>query len=109
MSGRANWSLVTTSRGRGLFVGFTGPMDIGTEVSVFPPPAAPPDTSATMTVPSNCTAEPSNCTGPPSLWIFYSGPSGAQLGFSTSGWYVRGALKTDWAAYESIPPAVPTL
>ncbi len=107
MSGRANWSFINTSRGRGLFVGFVGPFDLGTHVSLFPPPAAPPDTSPTMTVLSNCTMNPSNCTGPPTMWIFYSGPAGAQLGFSTSGWYANGDLKSGWATYESIPPPVP--
>ncbi len=109
-SGHANWSLVTTSRGRGLFVQFAGAADLDAYMSAFPPPSPLPDASPTLEAAMNCTAQPSNCTdGPPMFWIFYSGPSGASLSFSVSNWYVNAPLREGWDAYMALPPpaAVP--
>ena len=106
-SGRANWSFVTTPRGRGLFVQFARAATLEASVALVPRPASLPDTSPTMTVPTNCTAEPSNCTGSPWLWVFYSGPAGAALDLSISDGSVRASLATGWAAYESLPRPVP--
>lgn len=105
--GLANWSLVNTSFGRGLFVRFTGGFDIETYVSVFPPPVPGPDTTPSMGVPSNCTAGTGNCTGRPSMWIHYSGPENVSFGFSTSWWYLNDNLKQGWATYETVQPPVP--
>lgn len=108
-SGTANWSYVDTPKGRGLFVRFTGSATIEASVSAFPRPAVLPDTSPTMTVTNNCTAQPSNCTGPPWLWIFSSGPAGAYVGASIGSVYFAGYLATGWASYRTWPPAVPTV
>ncbi len=106
-TGTANWSLLNTSVGRGLFVRFTGGFDIETYVSVFPPPVPGPDTTPSMGVPSNCTAGTGNCTGRPSVWVYYSGPENVSFGFSTSWWYLNGNLKQGWATYETTEPPVP--
>lgn len=106
-AGNANWSLVNTSRGRGLFVRFTSAAAIGTSVSILPRPSTPPDTRPTMAVSTNCTVDPSNCTGLPKLWIFYSGPSGASLAFSMSWGSIGGYLTVGWAEYELIPRPMP--
>ena len=106
-SGTANWSLVDTPKGRGLFVRFTGSATIETTVSAVPRPSVFPDTSPTMTVSTNCTAQPSNCTGPPSLWVFYSGPAGTHIALSISSSYLDGDLAVGWATYQTWPPAVP--
>ncbi len=108
-SGDANWSLVNTSRGRGLYVRFTGAATISASVSLVPRPAVFPDTRPTMAIWSNCTAEPSNCTGLPELWIFYSGPSGASLVLSMPTGTVAAFLASGWGEYEIHPPAVPAL
>jgi hypothetical protein len=106
-SGTANWSIVDTPRGRGLFVQFTRTASMEASESRFPPPAVVPDTSPTMTVSTNCTAQPSNCTGPPSVWVFYSGPAGARVGLSASSLYFSAFLSVGWASYETWPIPMP--
>jgi len=106
-SGTANWSFVDTPKGRGLFVSFTGAAQIQVGLSRVPRPAVLPDTSPTMTVPTNCTAQPSNCTGPPTVWLYYSGPAGAYLGLGVGSVYFSGYLTAGWAAYETLPPPMP--
>lgn len=99
-SGTANWSLVDTPHGRGLFVRFEGTADLEAKAVRFPPPASPTAGEPTMPVSSNCTAAPSNCTGPPQFWMFYSGNAGV-YGIVMVGYeYVRAYPSTGWAAYD---------
>lgn len=107
-SGAANWSFVNTTKGRGLFVSFTGAARIEAAVSTVPRPAVFPDTRPTMTVFTNCTAQPSNCTGPPSVWVFYGGAAGAWMGLSIGSYSLAGYLTVGWAPYATWPQAVPT-
>lgn len=102
-SGSANWSLVDTPYGRGLFVRFTGSALLDTYVSEFPPPGDPSSGDPTMTQASNCTAPQGNCTGAPApqLWMFYSGTAGVQVVFLTTSVGVRAYPAPGWAPYES--------
>ena len=105
-SGTANWSLVDTQHGRGLFVRFTHSATLAATVSTFPRPATLPDTRPTMTSSGNCTAQPSNCTGWPSVWIYYGGSAGGYLALSIGSFDIHGYLTAGWALYAAWPHPV---
>ncbi len=72
-SGAANWSLMDTLHGRGLYVAFTANASLSAYASRFPPPVPPPDVSLTMT----------NATGTiPEVWIWHAGSAALSLYFS---------------------------
>ncbi len=101
-SGQANWSLVDTPHGRGLFVQFEGSALLETYVSEFPPPLDPLSGEPTMSASTNCTAAGSgNCTGFPQLWMYYSGSSGAEVIFTIAEYGVRSYPTQGWATYET--------
>lgn len=105
-SGRANWSLVDTPHGRGLFVRFVGDAELDTYVIMRPPLASASGTEPTMTAPSNCTVGIENCTGDPQLWMYYSGSSGTQA-VLILGWLgLRTYPTSGWSTYtpRSFPP-----
>ncbi len=104
--GSANWSLVNTAHGRGLYVRFAGSALIETYVSQFPRPNPQPNASPSMTQPSNCTIPSRNCTGYPSYWMFYSGGAGAWALVSFPYESMGGYVKQGWAKYDIIPHAV---
>lgn len=99
-SGTANWSLVDTPHGRGLFVRFSGDVVLETSVIVSPPLKSWSSGEPTMTAASNCTMGTGNCTGFPRLWLFYSGIAGVYVSFSNAWYNILAYPSTGWGSYE---------
>ena len=95
-SGIANWSLMNTSHGRGLYIAFTGNATLSVYLSRYPPPSPRPDTSPTMT----------NGTGaPPEVWIYHLGAGDVSLSFF-AGYLGTGvtSVQAGWTVYPLLPP-----
>jgi len=99
-SATANWSLVDTPKGRGLYLRFTGSVGLDATVSLFPAPAVPPDTSPTM-------QDTANASEVSRVWVFYPGGEGGRVDLSFTTWYAQVFLVPGWtsvARWPILPP-----
>ena len=98
-SGTANWSLVDTEHGRGIYIAFTGAATLRVSLSRYPAPDPSPDIRWTMT---------NESTRTPDLWIYYPGTAGAYLSLQSSLW-CEGYVRPGWNLYptQPVPVAMP--
>ncbi len=98
--GQANWSLVDTPHGAGLYAQYTGSVNLSESTILYQPVVNPPDANLTMTT-LNATTNYVFGTS----WILSSGSPEQHVVLRTwlawqGGWYLDTDLQAGWAGYE---------
>lgn len=104
-NGTANWSLVDTEKGRGLYITFEGSASLRVDVAILPPPSPTRDTGPTMEVPYVASVSDYG------WWVFYDGQAGGALDLNLGCYDLHASLVPGWTSAEPwcLNPQLPPL
>lgn len=104
-NGTANWSLVDTPNGRGLYIGFTGSAAFRVDVAIPPPPAPEPNVGPTMELPYIASQDKYE------WWVYYDGQAGGVLDVTLGCYDLHTYLVPGWIPAEPwcLNPPLPPL
>ncbi len=104
-NGMANWSLVDTPNGRGLYIVFTGSAGLRADVAIPPPPHPEPNVGPTLELPYIASE------GGYAWWIYYDGQAGGEIDMTLGCYDLHAPLASGWTAAEPwcLNPRLPPL
>ncbi len=104
-AGHANWTFVDTPNGRGLYVAFTGPASLESDVAIVPATSPGPNSGPTLEAPYVASVSDYG------WWVFYSGEAGGTLTLTLGCYTLQTSLVRGWStAAPSCPnPQLPPL